>query len=117
MEVSGKLLIRDKGDSDDVLFLEGHDDPLAEELEVLSGKQVTVRYWITSEQVERDQAAEEFMKQVLGAADVRFEPRYSEITGYLWTDEDLNIGGHDLMNELKSHVGNWLILEADIHTT
>jgi len=27
----------------------------------------------------------------------------------------LNIGGHDLLEELKSHEGMWLILEIDVH--
>jgi hypothetical protein len=31
----------------------------------------------------------------------------SEYTGYLWTDEDLMVGGHDLLAELKSHLGKF----------
>ena len=51
------------------------------------------------------------MLKFIGGIEADFNPRYSEITGYLWTDEELNVGGHDLMAELKSNVGKWLILE------
>ena len=50
---------------------------------------------------------------VMGDANVDLQSRYSEITGYLWTDEDLNVGGHDLLAELKGHVGKWLIMEVE----
>jgi hypothetical protein len=36
---------------------------------------------------------------------------YSEITGYLWTEESLMIGGHDLLEIFRSHVGHYLVLE------
>src|SRR5437868_3327415 len=36
---------------------------------------------------------------------------YSEITGYLWTDENLMVGGHDLLDELRSHKGSFVHLE------
>lgn len=113
--VQGQLSIRDDGDSMDVLFVSTLERPLSEELDWMERKKVTVRYWVTDQQVSREQAQEEFMKKVMGVADVRYNPRYSEITGYLWTDEDLNVGGHDLIKELKSHAGKWLILEVEVH--
>jgi hypothetical protein len=41
--------------------------------------------------------------------------RYSETTGYLWTDEKLQVGGHDLIEELSGSAGKFLIFEADVH--
>lgn len=111
---SGKLETRDHGESMDVLFLGGHSDPLAEELEDIRRKFVTCRYWITDQETTRQAAQESFLRALVGVADVRFRAHYSEITGYLWTDEDLNIGGHDLLAELKSYAGKWLILEIDV---
>lgn len=109
------------GESDDALKLYNPDvympdAPLAELLERdFAGKQVSVRYWITDEQIERDEAQEAFLRTLLGDVDAEFGAHYSDITGYLWTDEKLNIGGHNLLKELKSHVGKWLILEVEIH--
>jgi hypothetical protein len=45
----------------------------------------------------------------LGEADVGH--RYSEITGYLWTDEEIMVGGHDLIEELHDHLGKFCHLE------
>lgn len=109
----GLLSIGDHGESDDVLFLSGHDEPLAEELEWMDGQVVTVRYWVTNEECTRDQAVESFVLTCMGAAKAEFQACYSEYTGYLWTDEFLNVGGHDLLAELKSHAGKWLILEIE----
>lgn len=108
----GLLSMHSWGEADDVLYLSSLKDPLAEELGWMRGKQVTVRYWITDKQCTRNEAVEAAMLIVMGVADVKLNSRYSEGTGYLWTDEDLNIGGHDLLSELKGGVGKWLILEV-----
>ena len=109
----GLLTIHSCGENDDALFLSSVKDPLAEELEWIRDKRVTVRYWITDKQVTKVEAQKEFLRQIMGVADARYFDNYSEITGYLWTDEDLNVGGHDLMFELRSNIGKWLILEID----
>ena len=109
----GLLSSHSHGDSTDVLFLSSIADPLAEELKWMHGKNVTVRYWLSDVDAEKDSVDEEFLKVMSGYADVEFWARYSEITGYLWTDEELTIGGHDLMWELSSNEGKWLILEIE----
>lgn len=38
--------------------------------------------------------------------------QYSEITGCLWTDEELKVGGHDLLAELDSYNGKYLVMEV-----
>lgn len=112
---SGFIRIRNYGEADDVLFLDGDDLPLADILQdEISGKVVTARYWITDQKCTRDEAVEEFVKRLHGCAECKFVSHYSEITGYLWTDEEINIGGHDLLSELSSHVDKFLILEVDI---
>ena len=110
---TGLLSFHSYGEADDILFLSTLNDPLADELQWMSGKKVTVRYWITDKEVTKGEAQEGFVRWLVGAADVEFGSRYSEITGYLWTDEELNVGGHDLIEELRSNVGKWLILEVE----
>ena len=111
----GILSFRQWADEYEILFLSSLRRPLAEELSWMAGKKVTVRYWITDKQCTKEDACEAHMMTVMGCADVNLEAHYSEITGYLWTDEYLNIGGHDLLDELKSNIGKWLILEVEEH--
>lgn len=111
----GLLSLHSLSEIEDVLFLSSVKFPLAQELEWLNGKQVTIRYWLANKPVEKEEAISLFLHGLTGAPDVTYCPRYSEITGYLWTDEKLNIGGHNLIDELKSNVGKWLILEIECH--
>jgi hypothetical protein len=103
-------------EADDIVYLSTLEEPLAEELLWMNGRQVTVRYWVTDRECSRDEAVEASVMTALGAAEVEFQSHYSDYTGYLWTDEGLNVGGHDLMAELRSNVGKWLILEVTDHT-
>ena len=112
----GLLSEQSVGDADDLLFLSSQSDPLGEILqEDIEGKQVTVRYWVTDKEATKEEAVKGFLDTLIGVADCNFGSCYSEITGYLWTDEECNIGGHDLLAELHSYVGKWLILEIDVH--
>ncbi len=111
----GFLSLRSWGEADDILYLSSLHDPLAEELGWMRCKNVSVRYWITDKQCTRDEAVEAAVLIAMGAADVKLQSWYSDTTGYLWTDEDLNVGGHNLLAELKSNVGKWLILEVEEH--
>ncbi len=113
--VAGLLSLHDDGEGMDILFVSSLSRPLAEELEWMNGKQVTVRYWISDKQSTKEEAQQGFIEELMGKADVDYHHAYSEITGYLWTDEDLKIGGHDLIAELKSYIGKWLILEIETH--
>ena len=45
--------------------------------------------------------------------DIEYSHAYSEYTGYLWTDEKLVIGGHDLLNEIKGNIGKYIHLEIE----
>lgn len=115
---AGKLRLGDYGDCEghDILFISSLEDPLAEVLDSdISGRTVSIRYWICDVEMTKNQANESFLRTLMGLADVDFGPVYSEATGFLWTDEEIKIGGHDLLVELKSYVGKWLILEIDIH--
>lgn len=89
--------------------------PVAEEMDVLAGTFATVRYYITDKECTPEQAQEDFLISTLhGEVDSDYGANYSEYTGYLWTDDELKVGGHDLRNELFSYVGKYLILIADI---
>jgi hypothetical protein len=62
-----------------------------------------------------DEIKEVNVRALFGAIDTNFAVHYSDMTGYLWTDEDLMVGGHDLLAELTSHTGKYLVLEVGLY--
>jgi hypothetical protein len=116
----GWVKVCDLGESSDILQL--FDDErqsgasLAESIEEdISdlGHFLTVRYWTSDQKLEPDQIKEEFIKKIYGLGFAEFDVWYSEITGYLFTRESLEVGGHDLLVELKSIDGRYLHMEID----
>ena len=77
------------------------------------GDNLTVRYFIVDKEVSKQELEENLVKQVMGIGDASYCMRYSDITGYLWTDEDLVVGGHDLMAELRGNIGKFLHMEIE----
>lgn len=77
------------------------------------GDNLTVRYFIVDKDVSKQELEESLVKQVIGVGDASYCMRYSDITGYLWTDEDLVVGGHDLMAELRGNIGKFLHMEIE----
>lgn len=90
-------------------------DPLAEAAEQFNDKMITVRYWITDEPVTIEEAIEETVLQMMGSTKSKFNALYSEITGYLWTDELFTVGGHNLIEEMGSFIDKYLLMEVTVH--
>jgi hypothetical protein len=82
---------------------------------VARSAQVSVRYFVTDEPVPPDELESELASMATGDADIRYGMVYSEETGYLWTNEDLVVGGHDVIEELLPRLGKWLHLEVTFH--
>ncbi len=120
----------DDGDASDLLFLvdvpSGKlSQPLAEiayDLMGYSKQQVTVSYHITDRPYADHELTEMLIATICGVANSysgdgtsNFSHRYSEMTGYLWTDETLQVGGHDLLAELSNYLSKWCHLKLVIH--
>ena len=112
----GWLRIHQCGDNYNALFLSSLVSPLADELYIMAGKKVTVRYWASDREKSPDDLKGDFIRRVMGIGRAEYTDHYSELTGYLGTDENLKIGGHDLMEELRTHVDEFLHLEITIHS-
>ncbi len=100
---------------DDSIFITGYDEPLVELLSEISEKNVSVRYWISDKELSKNELIESNVRSLSGAGDAEYEARYSDYTGYLWTDQKLEIGGHSLLGELSDYIGKFIYLEIDIH--
>ena len=111
----------DYGESYDAIFLIENKDKLPLDQEPLiseiqetikeEGNFLSVRYFISEERKSIEELEENLIKKIFGATEARYEDAYSEYTGYLWTDQELNIGGHDFIIELRSNVGKFIYLE------
>lgn len=81
----------------------------------LVGRNVSLRYWISDEKIDKDVAIEQHLKTIIGVVNADWDVCYSEITGFMVFEDRLIIGGHDLNVELRSNVGKYLILEITSH--
>lgn len=115
VKIAGFISYKVDGEHDYAVSV--NDEILAEKLEpIIDEKQVSVRYWICADKMSQEEANEAFQLHLFGGkASALYSPIYSEITGYLWTDEELRVGGHDLLKELDSFIGKYLILEIEVH--
>lgn len=102
------------GENDNALMLLGLDRPLAEiinsDIDDL-GRYLSVVYFVSDHSKPIEDLQSDLIKSVMGLGDVTYLDRYSEMTGYLWTDEWLKVGGHDLLEELRSYRDKFLHLE------
>lgn len=103
-----------RGEEDyESLYLD--DTPIAEALSEMSERIVTVRYYISNKEATEEELQEDFLINTLyGDLTSEYGAAYSEYTGYLWTDDELKIGGHDLKEELETYEGKYLYLLVDI---
>ena len=114
--IQGQIRLANDGEGIGILFVGDDERPFAEIFEEeLQGKQVTVRYWVSDQKTFREDLELAQIAIANGLVDAEFGHAYSDMTGYLWTDEECMVGGHDLLQELESYVGKWLFLEAQIH--
>lgn len=112
----GLLDLRYSGEGDDILHI--GEDVVAEMLESdleEYGNYVSVRYYTTVLDTPFELIQKEYLKTVMGLSDADFGHRYSEITGYLWTDESWQVGGHDLIRLLTMDVGRFCHLMITFH--
>lgn len=50
-----------------------------------------------------------------GDVESRYYHRYSDYTGYLWTEEGFKCGGHDIPEILQSHLGKYIHMEIELY--
>lgn len=89
--------------------------PLSEQLEDIQNKQVSVNFYITDIEKPIEELKENLILQLCGAIDADYGDAYSDLTGYLWTDDKLQIGNHDIIEMLSEHDGKFVYLDITIH--
>lgn len=100
----------------DALYLSDNENPLVERLEEIKDKQVSIRWFTSDKEKIFEQAEEDLIRTIMGEAEeVYLNNAYSDYTGYLYTDENLTVGGHDLIEELRSFKGQFINMEVIVH--
>lgn len=116
---TGRVVVKDHGEAMDVVFVGDDDEPFAErfsdDLEA-HGRYVSVRYHLSDQPRPLEDLDEQLIRRMAGAADADYTDHYSDITGYLWTDQELNVGGHDLLDELRSGEGRYLTMVVEFRS-
>lgn len=112
---SGYLYMDEDINENETLFISSEKKPISEVLSQFTKKMITVRYYITNKELNYAEVTEAHLYSICGDIESKYEPLYSEITGYLYTDERLNVGGHNLLDELKSFCGKYLTLVIEVY--
>lgn len=66
------------------------------------GLSAHVSYSITNKLMSESQITENMLKVLYGAADADYGHHFSDLTGYLWTDEKFVVNKHDVVSEIVS---------------
>ena len=125
-EFRGLIIYRNAYEPGDGIYLAENgkiDEPLASYFgwnykHSQNKQQVSVRYAINNTDNwpdTLDEIAADEVSRLSGDLVSDYGARYSEITGYLWTDEDLTVGGHDLIKIFRENAGKYLWLEVTYH--
>lgn len=110
----GKIWEGEFGDNSSALMVGYCSTPLAKRWKYdISRRTVSVRYWISETEKTKEELMENQVLRLAGSVQADYGDRYSDMTGYLWTDEALKVGGHNLMQELNYHIGKYLYMEVD----
>jgi hypothetical protein len=98
---------------DPVLFLSDLRQPLAKALEWIDSRRIKARYWISKEEKSIEEAEESAAKALLGYGKAELSSYYYETSSFWSTTQEIDVGGHDLLRELQSFAGKWVILEVE----
>ncbi len=111
---SGKIWSGRSGENYSTTFIGYDSTPFADKFDDdFSYKKINVRYWISETSKTKSELMEDTIKRISGSVDAAYYDRYSELTGYLWTVEKVNVGGHDLLREINSYIGKYLYMEVE----
>ena len=104
-------------EADSCLAIKGNEENtvLAEFFEDnFNGKEVYVRYYITDERLPLEETEEQYVKKISGVVEASIYPVYSDVTGYLWCEEAIEVNGHDLFEELYMYEGKYIHMIIEV---
>ena len=106
------------GDADDCTAIQTEDKNIifAEFFEEnLNNKQVSISYYISDKPLAREELEKQHIDKIMGIVESSCYPVYSDVTGYLWTEEECKVGGHNILNEINNYEGKYIDMQIVIH--
>ena len=92
--------------------------PFSKNLEDICGwahKYASIQMLTGKTPIDMDHIDETKIVSMMGEVDSKYYHRYSDYTGYLWTEEEFKCGGHDLLKILESHLGEYIHIEIELY--
>lgn len=92
--------------------------PFTKEMEEKCGwrrKYASIQMLTGDTPIELDHIDETKIVSMEGDVDSYYYHRYSDYTGYLWTEEGFKCGGHDIPKILKSHIDEYVHMEIELY--
>lgn len=65
--------------------------------------------------IDMDHIDETKIVSMMGEVESDYYHTYSDYTGYLWTTEKFNCGGHDIPAILYNHMGEYIHMEIELY--
>lgn len=93
--------------------------PFSKEMEDRCGwrdRYASIQFLIGDTPVDIDHIEETKIVSMEGLVESKYYHRYSDYTGYLWTEEGFKCGGHDLLNILESNLGKYIHIEIELYS-
>ena len=66
--------------------------------------------------IDMDHIDETKIVSMEGITESEYYHRYSDYTGYLWTEEEFKCGGHDLLKILERNMGKYIHIEIELYS-
>ena len=92
--------------------------PLTKEMEETCGwygMYASVQMLTGDTPIDMDHIDETKVVSMMGEVESKYYHRYSDYTGYLWTEEGFKCGGHDIPKILSSHMGEYIHMEIELY--
>lgn len=80
---------------------------IAKFINEFSGRKVWCVWAVNDTFLNPSEIQEEHIKKFTGSASANYGAVYSELTGYLWTDDEGKIGGHDLVESMSGYTNKY----------
>lgn len=79
------------------------------------GRYASIQMLTGDTPIDIDHIDETKIVSMMGEVESQYYHRYSDLTGYLWTDEAFKCGGHDIPKILHSHMGEYIHMEIELY--
>lgn len=79
------------------------------------GNYASIQMLTGKKPIDLDHIDETKIVSMMGEVSSKYYHRYSDYTGYLWTEEGFKCGGHDIPKILTSHMGEYIHMEIELY--